>query len=244
MNYTARPPWDLTDPERAASVDLAWIYRSFADHRGFRHPFWDWIETGELSLEVLKEFALLYYEHVKYFRQYIARALSVVAKESTQIVLAHILADEYGISEEASHPEMYRRFMRSLGLEDRDFADNQPIPGIQHFRRAHFELFSESRTEETLGAVAFGCESSTPYRHGKVIAGIGRVAENHGLAIDDTFFSAHIEIDDKHSSLLMAELKPLLANARSRERLAEGARISFDAREVFLDGVMQALGVD
>lgn len=221
------------------------IQASYADHPGFHHWFWDWFAGADLDADRIKQFALMYYEHVLRFRLYVAGALTVAPSEDLQVAFSEILADEYGVQLAGhpaadSHPEMFRKFMASLGLTAADWSGGTPIGGVRYFFKAHFALFRGELVSESLGAVVFGMESTTPYRHSKVLEGLAKHEEKTGETLDDTFFSSHVSIDEHHSELLYNAAMPFIA--ADPKGIARGARYSFDAREVFLDDLGAKLG--
>jgi pyrroloquinoline-quinone synthase len=224
------------------------IESSYASHPGYRHAFWEWMMLGSFDQEVLKQFALLYYEHVKVFRLYLAGLMTIIPKEEMQIALAKLLADEYGIAvhghgNEPSHPEMFRSFMRSIGLTESEWNKNHLIEGIEYYRRVHFSLFRGGLTDEAIGAVIFGMERTTPYRHGKVLKGLKIYDERNGTSTDKVFFSAHVMIDPGHNESLIDVAEEWFTRPQKVERLKLGARISFDARKIFLDDLATALNL-
>lgn len=226
------------------------VEESYASHPGYRHKFWDWFAAGGFDLPLLQKFALLYYEHVKIFRLYLAGAMTVMPSEDLQIALAEIIGDEFGIAAHepsepaASHPELFRQFMRSIGLTENEWEGNRPIRGIKHFRDVHYALFRGELVDETLGAITFGCERTTPFRHGKVVSGVRKFMQSQSIPVNVTFFSAHQEIDPHHSGSLIAAMSRLSKNGSlSIERVIAGARMSFDARKVFLDDLAKSLGI-
>lgn len=226
---------------------IDWLQDSYAQHPGFHHWFWDWFASHTHSIEGLQRFALLYYEHVLRFRLYIAGALTVAPSEPLQIAFSEILADEYGVHlanrpAADSHPEMFRKFMLSLGLRPNDWSNNRPIDGIQHFFDLHFALFRAQLVSESLGAVAFGMETSTPYRHSKVLEGLSEFELRTGTILDKTFFSSHVDIDEHHSNILYQTSMPFFM--ADPQGIARGARYSFDARAVLLDDLAAELGAE
>ncbi len=226
------------------ALTVSHIEQSYEHHPGYRHPFWDWMAQGDYTVESLRDFALLYYGHVRYFRQYIARALSIVPEESVQIALAQILSDEYGLSGNPSHPELFRQFMRSLSLRGNDWQRcSKPIVGIQEFRERHFELFQDGKYPETMGAVVFGFERTTPYRHARVVEGLRKFTERTGRDVDPTFFREHVTIDPHHSRSLLLPLQNMLKDEHNVQHVIQGAAASFDARKVLLDNLARCLGV-
>lgn len=218
------------------------IRSSYAEHPGFQHEFWRWFAQGSFGATALRRFALAYYQHVRRFRLYIAGALTIAPSEELQAVLAENLADEYGVhlagqAATDSHPEMFRRFMRSLGLEESDWADRESIEGLRRFQAIHFAMFQGDLVPETLGAVVFGMESSTPFRHGMVLQGLENFQQHSALAVDAGFFECHVVGDEGHSAELIDAALPFIE--ADPEGVMRGARLSFDARKLFLDDLMR-----
>ena len=224
---------------------LKGLLATFADHPGFRHPIWDWLAGSSYTLEELQTFAKVYYGHVQLFRKYLAGAITVSSIEDTQVALADILSEEYGCRYNPDiqgygpwHPELYRLFMQSISVDPSESRTVPAIEGIEHFRSVHFAMFQGGEEVETIGAVVFGMESSTPYRHERVATGLDRFGADHGMAIDHTFFSRHVEVDPRHGQGILMTIRHWLDDSEKVELLRQGAFRSFDARKVFLDQVL------
>jgi pyrroloquinoline-quinone synthase len=221
------------------------IRESYADHPGYQHRFWQWFAQGAFDEAGLRRFALAYYQHVRRFRLYVAGALTIAPSEELQAVLAENLADEYGVPlagrpAAESHPEMFRRFMRSLGLTETDWEGDEPIEGIRRFQEVHFALFRGGLVSETIGAVVFGMESSTPYRHGMVLRGLDAFGRRTGRVVDAVFFESHVTGDETHSEELIEVAGPFVE--ADPDGVMRGARLSFDARRLFLDDLGRQVG--
>jgi pyrroloquinoline-quinone synthase len=183
-------------------------------------------------------------ERVRRFRLYVAGALTIAPSEELQTVLAENLADEYGIPlagqpPQDSHPEMFRRFMRSMGLDETVWDAYEPIEGIKRFQQIHFAMFRGGLVSEMLGAVVFGMESTTPYRHGMVLKGVGKYCERTGETFDTTYFEAHVTGDEEHTVELLEAAEPFIE--ADPEGIMRGARLSFDARKLFLDSLREVV---
>ncbi len=217
------------------------IEKSYTNHKGFKHPFWEWMESGDFTFQQLKRFALCYYGHVKVFRTYLAGALTIADNENLEVALAEIIGDEYGISEDSSisdklsHPEQFRRFMKSLGIKEEEWKNVETIEGIKHFKNVHFDMFHSGLREEMIGAIIFGLENTTPYRHKKVATGLEKFSKRHGIKIDASFFLEHVDLDPVHSNSLLAAIESWLQDSMKVKKIISGMTKSFDAREVFLD---------
>jgi pyrroloquinoline quinone (PQQ) biosynthesis protein C len=235
----------LSEDQLAILQSIIWAYDQ---HRGYRHPIWDWIGEGTFDLHAIQVFASLYYAHVRQFRKYLAGAITVSDQEELQSSLADILAEEYGRkfnraagANGPSHPELYRRFMRSIDVDPDDWEAVRPIAGIEHFNTVHFDMFRNGEEIEIAGAVIFGMESTTPYRHTKVDEGLRQFSRNAKRAVDGLFFSRHVEVDPRHGQSLLNSVHFWLNEPDAVRRLIDGTVRSLDAREVFLDDLQAHL---
>jgi len=218
------------------------VFEVIQDHEGRQHAIWDHIGSGAISLEQFKLFAKYYYYHVLTFRRYIAGLLTAVSDEALQRVLADNLADEYGLYgdiseyENISHPGLYRSFLRSLGVLEATVKECPVLPGYLYYRDFHLALLASPRTVESIGAVVFGMESTTPYRHTRVARGIELLSQKYGSRVDSRFFDEHSALDDHHSlELAQASVSSV---AEQHDAVIRGAVLSLDARKVFLDDLL------
>ena len=248
-----RTNWHLPDQDgesltKAELAGVTSIEVGYVDAPGYRHPLWDFLESAEYDLATLQAFSILYYGHVRNFRRYLAGAITVATDERLQGNLAEILAEEYGrhFNVETqdygpSHPHLYRQFMRSLGITEAAWTEAPTSDGARYMRDTHFALFRNDLEVEMLGAVIFGMEATTPYRHAKVATGLSIIAGREDLNIDDTFFSRHVEIDPRHGQSLILPIHDWLIETDLVAGLTRGALISFEARCAFLDEVLAEL---
>jgi len=190
----------------------------------------------------------LYYPHVREFRRYLAGAITVASVESLQAELAEILAEEYGrrfdpdlMAYTPAHPELYRDFMRSLGVTEDEWTRIPMSPGLDAMKGEIFELVQNRMEEHVLGAIIFGMEATTPYRHQCVTMGIERVMEREGIVVDHRFFSRHIDVDPRHGQSLLMPIRSWLADDARVFGLIDGAARAFSARAIFLDEVFTTL---
>merc|ERR1712039_53858 len=119
--------------------------------------------------------------------------------------------------------------MRSLGLSEKDWLDNNPIlPGVEAYREAHYALFRDDDCGiEMMGAVIFGMERTTPYRHQKVVEGLKKFSARTGLVVNDEFFAMHVEVDDGHNWSLITAVQHWFRSVEKVRLMRLGARLSF-----------------
>merc|ERR1712216_999904 len=110
-----------------------------------------------------------------------------------------------------------------MGGSDEDTKPNvHQLDGIAHYKRVHFGLFRGDLPEETVGAIIFGMERTTPHRHGKVLEGLKKFSERTGHQVDWQFFSEHCEVDEYHNTALIAAIEPWFSDPAKVKRMDQG----------------------
>jgi len=241
----AYPAESLALRQRLDAAALERLFLRMHDHvmthPVWVHPFFVRICTGDISVEQLKRFSRHYFNQVKNTRQCVALALgrfhtmvdrkdgelNVILSELTQLVLAGLLADEYGshghheveasadlqavdigtLFSPITHPELFRRFLHALGDSVRDYdapmlhgvADNVLVQRILSNHPAYGE-------QEALASVGLGMEWGVPAFFSMIMAGIIKVAAREGLDLDGRsmeIWSAHVRQDVAHAIAVM-----------------------------------------
>ncbi len=205
------------------------------DHPVWRHPFFVRIFNGDFDEAQLRRFALQYFNQIKNTRQCVALALGrfsgVMAmpygqlneriSELTQIVLAQLVADEYGVGmhsvedypslgglfESTTHIVMYRQIFEGLAIpfEQQDqpmlhgVADNVLIQRLV----AGDEEFT---TLEALASVGLGMEWGVPEFFTLLLGGIIRFAWQNSVPLTRhqlLVLVAHVQYDVLHALSVM-----------------------------------------
>ncbi len=211
------------------------LHEHVMEHPVWRHPFFVRIFQGRYTPEQLGGFALNYFNQVKNTRQCVALALGRFAgvmslpygnlneriSELTQIVLAQLLADEYGVGSHeieeypslgglfasTTHIVMYRRLFEGLNIPfaEQDVpllpevADNVLIQRIV----AGDPRFSEL---EALASVGLGMEWGVPEFFTLLLGGMVRGAWEQQLPLNReqlSVFIAHVQYDVLHAISVM-----------------------------------------
>lgn len=205
------------------------------DHPVWRHPFFVRVFNGDFDQQQITRFAVQYFNQVKNTRQCVALALGrfsgVMAmpygqlneriSELTQIVLAQLVADEYGVGmhavedypslgglfESTTHIVMYRQIFEGLGVpfEEQDqamlhgVADNVLIQRLV----AGDESFT---TMEALASVGLGMEWGVPEFFTLLLGGIIRFAWQNNVPMTRhqlLVLVAHVQYDVLHAISVM-----------------------------------------
>jgi len=205
------------------------------EHPVWRHPFFVRVFNGEITQQQLTRFALQYFNQVKNTRQCVALALGRFSgvmempygqlnervSELTQIVLAQLVADEYGVGSHevedypslgglfgsVTHIVMYRKIFEGLAVpfEEQDqpmlhgVADNVLIQRLV----AGDEEFT---TLEALASVGLGMEWGVPEFFTLLLGGMVRFAWQKDVPLTREqllVFVAHVQYDVLHAISVM-----------------------------------------
>ena len=262
---------DLIKPERLLGL-FTRLHDHVMDHPVWRHPFFFRIFRGEFELEQLKFFAVHYFNQIKNTRQCVALSLgrfhslqprkfgfvSERISELTQIVLAQLLADEYGVSTESiekypgintilssrTHIAIYRKLFTGLNIpfpeQERPLlhgvADNVLIQRLV----AGSDAFTEI---ESLASVGLGMEWGVPEFFSLLLGGIIRFAhrEKLGLTRDQLeVFIAHVKYDVLHAVSVMLATALHTTDQQTEESVRGAVNILMSGRYTMMSDLYRA----
>ena len=204
-------------------------------HPVWLHPFFVRVFEGRADLAQLQRFAVHYFNQIKNTRQCVALAagrfhglmglpygpLNERVSEITQISLAQLVADEYGVGAHdiadypplghlllaKTHIAMYRQFFEGLGIAAPE-QDVAMTPGVadnvltQRLLAGH-PAFSPL---EALASVGLGMEWGVPEFFSLLLGGFIRVALREKMALTPhhlEVFIAHVRFDVLHAVSVM-----------------------------------------
>lgn len=211
------------------------LHAHVLDHPVWRHPCFLRIFSGDFSHDQLRTFATHYFNQVKNTRQCVALALGRFSSvmpmpygvlnerisELGQIVLAQLLADEYGVGTHSledyptldglfgstTHIVMYRRLLE--GLEIPFEAQDVPmLPGVadnvltQRLLAGHPDF----TLVEALASVGLGMEWGVPEFFSLLLGGMVRWAWHNDVPLRQhhlSIFSTHVHYDTLHAVSVM-----------------------------------------
>jgi len=194
-------------------------------------------EVPELPLAQARRFALAYYPHILRTRRYQAHALGLAEDERVQSALASILADEYGHGEASrSHMEMYRHFLRGVGVPEDEIAQGGLIfPELRLYIDAMMRLTTQGDWLAAAAATGIAMEWPIPYMYRQFLEGLRRIPGIEEAAL--ILFTEHIVVDVDHTQLMKEALRPYAETSEGQARLLAGARYNLDARWVMMQGL-------
>lgn len=201
-----------------------------------KHPFYKRWSAGELSREVLAEYAKQYYAHVKAFPTYVSAVhANTTDLETRQMLLENLIEEERGAD---NHPALWRRFGAALGVSEREILNAELLPStvasVETFRR----LTRDADPRKGLAAL-YAYEQQIP-----AVAKTKRegLAEFYGITDADavSFFSVHEVADVWHSQSERDVLDATCVSDEDRAAVVAAGEEAARALWTFLDGVEAA----
>ena len=199
-------------------MNLNTLNQKLDQYHLLKHPFYVAWNNGELTQEILQDYAEQYYQHIKAFPRYISATHSLCEDIEKRKILLENLSDEEDFSKD--HPLLWKQFAQAVG------SDTNAIETISSevFTKELIENFfhlCRSSYAEGLGAL-YAYERQVPEIADTKIEGLKKfynVDSKEGLE----YFTVHMEADVEHreqSASLMIQL------SKDEQLLAEEAGMS------------------
>lgn len=245
------------------------LHNHVMDHPVWRHPFFVRVFEGRFTQQQLARFALQYFNQIKNTRQCVALSLGrfsgVMASpygvlnerlsELTQIVLAQLVADEYGVGshsvedypsmgglfQSTTHIVMYRQLFDGLGIP----FEQQDIPMLpevaDNVLTQRLVAGSEAFTPlESLASVGLGMEWGVPEFFSLLLGGMIRFARDHEVPLTQEHlfvFIAHVRYDVLHAIAVMLVTSFYVREARDIEAVKNATNTLMAGRYGMMTGL-------
>ncbi|MBD2494473.1 TenA family transcriptional regulator [Nostoc sp. FACHB-280] len=179
------------------------------NHPLWNHQFLRRCRTENLSLESIQILAVQMYKFSKEFNRILAKILSCCHDEAAQIVILENLFDEMGQGDlSQSHPELFRRFTRAIGIDDHTLTALPTTPETQALIETYLRIPAQYGYLAALGAVCYASEGIVSSLYTQLYRGI---VDSTPLPKESLiFFELHIDVDDSHAAKLAAVIEPYL----------------------------------
>ena len=182
------------------------------------HPFYVAWEQGELTQEILQDYAEQYYQHIKAFPRYISATHSMCEDIEKRKILLENLRDEEDLNKD--HPMLWKQFALAAGADE----SSLDLVKQEYFTSDLIENFfrlSRSSYAEGLGAL-YAYERQVPEIAETKIKGL---INHYNISTDQglEYFVVHKDADVLHreqSEKLMLQLN------EEEQVLAEEAALS------------------
>jgi len=208
-------------------------------HPLWKHSFLERSRAGELTLLEVRVLAVQMYKFSQAFNRILASIMACCPDEGAQMVILENLMDEMGQGNLAhTHPELFRRFTRTLGIDDGTLMITPPEPETQAMIDTYLSLPHRYGYLAALGAVCFASEGIVNSLYTQIRQGIVGSSPFSQEAL--IFFEVHIDLDDDHAAHLEALIKPRLKTVEESIYVHRAIKKAMDARVQFFNGVQRA----
>ncbi|HKK53411.1 MAG TPA: iron-containing redox enzyme family protein [Myxococcota bacterium] len=234
-----RESWELiTRGDPTEFVDA--LEREALDHPAVHHPFLEGIASGTLPdvESSLRDYAFQYACYSREFPSYLIAVIENLESERHRETLLENLAEERGDPssdrlDRMPHTELFARFQRAIGVDDRYRAEHKPATTVEVWRDLALQKCRSDRVGVAIGAIGIGTEFVVPTIYTYLLEGIRKYTS---LREDDYFFfTLHAQCDRDHAMDLRLISIDIAQEAENREALRFGVWSALNLRKAFFD---------
>lgn len=223
-----------------AAAFMQQLKQEVLTHPFLTHPFLKQLAAKPLTRAQGKQFALLYYPHILRTRLYQANALGVTPDENLQFVLAEILYDEYGNGNlKKSHMEIYRNFMRAVGVTEVEVVNPYIMPELQGYIDTMMRISQSTHWLAAVAAVGIAGEWPIPLYYQSLLNALRTIPD---ITDNDLqLFIEHIDLDIEHSGMVEQALMAHASDVEAQKQIRHGVMLNLNARLVLLNGLQREM---
>ncbi|WP_196513081.1 TenA family transcriptional regulator [Nostoc sp. NZL] len=209
------------------------------------HPLWNHeflirCRTGNLFLPDVQVLAVQMYKFSKEFNRILASILSCCQDENSQLVILENLFDEMGQGDTTqSHPELFRKFTRALGIHDETLTALPTAPETRALIETYLRMPHKYGYLAALGAVCYASEGIVSSLYTQLYKGIVGAAPLPKESL--IFFEVHIDVDDSHAAKLAAVIEPRITMNEEDIKIKLAITEAMDARVQFFNGIQRQI---
>lgn len=199
-----------------------------------KHLFYQAWSNGELTTDVLQNYAAQYYNQVQSFPRFISRVHTGCPEIAARKVLLENLVDEeiHG----TDHPALWMQFAQGMGASRERVLNDTPLPETQVMVDKFYELAERDWRDGLCALYAY--EYQVPEVSASKIEGLKKF---YGISDEKTleFFTAHQTYDVGHSQ----QVASLIEQYVEPERAEKATREAAEALWGFLNGMCRVSGI-
>ncbi len=209
------------------------------------HPLWNHeflvrCRAGNLFLPDVQILAVQMYKFSKEFNRILASILSCCQDESSQLVIVENLFDEMGQGDiTQSHPELFRKFTRALGIHDETLVALPTAPETRALIETYLQMPHKYGYLAALGAICYASEGIVNSLYTQLYKGIVGATPLPKESL--IFFEIHIDVDDSHAAKLAAVIEPRITMNEEDIQVRLAIVEAMDARVQFFNGIQRQI---
>lgn len=171
-------------------------------HNAINNAYLDRFQTGDLTDEELKEFAIEFYNFARYFPQILVSQLVNTEDEKIADELTKVLYSELGDGQTGHrHELLYRDFLRSIGISVHEAMTRPMLSSTRAYIDGMEHLYGDGNHDKALGA-SFGLENMAITMWDHLIPGLTFLKSSRHPMMDITYFTFHRELESSHEEAM------------------------------------------
>jgi pyrroloquinoline-quinone synthase len=205
-------------------------------HRLWQHPFLARCRDGALTEREVQVLACQMYRFSREFNHLLARILVRCGDEGARVAIAENLYEELGEGDERlTHPELFRRFTRAMGIPDDVLERVPPEPETARLVETYLGMADRRGYLAALSAVCFASEGIVSMLYTQIRDGIlgARALPPEALV----FFDLHIACDHGHAARLAEVVEARIRTPEQMRDATAAITEALDARWGFFTAV-------
>lgn len=199
-----------------------------------KHMFYQAWSKGELTTDILQNYAAQYYNQVQSFPRFISRVHTGCPEIAARKVLLENLVDEeiHG----TDHPALWMQFAQGMGASRERVLNDSPLPETTFMVDKFYELAERDWRDGLCALYAY--EHQVPEVSKSKIEGLKKF---YGISDEKTleFFTAHQVYDVGHSQQVASLIEQYVEPERAEKATREAAQALWG----FLDGMCKVSGI-
>ncbi|MGH7205644.1 MAG: TenA family transcriptional regulator [Nitrospiraceae bacterium] len=205
-------------------------------HGAINNPYLDRFQTGQVTDEEFRKFAVEFYHFARFFPKILVAQLVNTEDESVADELTKVLYSELGDGRTKNrHELLYRDFLRSVGLDVHEAMTRPMLPSTRAYIDGMEQLYSSGNHATALGA-SFGLENMAITMWDHLIPGLTRLRNERYPRMDMTYFTFHRELESTHEDAMEKAVAAVDGTGS-----VEGGRMSPQEHEDFRCGMKTVL---
>jgi len=215
-------------------------------HGAINNPYLDGFQTGQVTDEGFRKFAIEFYHFARFFPKILVAQLVNTEDESVADELTKVLYSELGDGRTKNrHELLYRDFLRSVGLDVHEAMTRPMLPSTRAYIDGMEQLYSSGNHATALGA-SFGLENMAITMWDHLIPGLTRLRNERYPQMDETYFTFHRELESTHEDAMQKAVEAVdgtgsvssgRMTTREREDFRSGVKAVLDYLEGFWMGL-------
>lgn len=150
-------------------------------------------------------------------------------------VLASLMKSREEQTKDLTHPALFRRFLRSLGVSPESIGAIEPLPETAQFVREYESVCRQGHWLEAMGALGPGTECVVPQIYSYLLKGI--VSSDQVRQEDYVFWTIHVHCDEGHGENILLAIESYLDRQENRQLVVKGVNRVLNARKLWFDGL-------